>query len=93
MKDALADGLNHPMIVRLAAVRPSHANDDIIRLLLQETKLLEYISHIPRSYVTHMLLPSRIITALHRFYPEKFSVMFGADVTRLEAFWRGLMAR
>ena len=93
MRDAVADGLDHPMVRRLATIREHNAQSDLTRLLVSSTNLLDWIVALPNSDVTHVLLPTNLIQTMHTHYPAKFRTRFGCDAAALSTFWKGIRAR
>ena len=68
---AQRDGLAHPMVARLAALRPGNwAHSSLMKLLLGSS-LAGAITQFPDHEATEMILPSRWLHLLHS-YPHEF---------------------
>eukprot|EP00974_Lingulodinium_polyedra_P014686 1421502-Lingulodinium_polyedra.AAC.1 len=93
ISNAAADGMDHPMVHRLAAIRPGqHAQEDLLQVLRQ-TGLLELLTPLPVGVVSHVILPSTLVRMLRRDYPREFVARLGADTGRLRAFWTEFFSR
>jgi hypothetical protein len=95
MEDAVADGMAHPMVVRLSRLRSGqHAHASMMALLRERTPLLDDIRRIPSASGEtgcHMLAPSAIIRRIYANYPHEFRRRLGADdPARVRSFWEQL---
>ena len=90
--DAISDGMCHPMVARIAGLGAgNHAHGDLTSLLSDLTEVPGLIQAAPGagSVASHLVLPSRIISSLQRFYPDQFKLRLGAEPSKLRSFWRG----
>ena len=91
MQDSVADGLSHPMVVRLSRLRKSqHAHATLLELLEEHTAVLDDIELVSGSSGDRLLKPSSIIGRLFRHYPDGFVRLLGADPGRVRSFWMQL---
>lgn len=95
MEDAVTDGLNHPMVVRLSRIQPSqHAHQSLMVVLKECTAVVDDIRSIDGAIGetgTQMLAPSSIIKRLYKHYPLEFNRRLGAgDPARVRCFWEQL---
>jgi hypothetical protein len=97
MADAVADGMQHPMVVRMSGVMASqHAHQGFMDLLRANTAVLDDIRPISGAAggaASHILPPSSIIRCLYQHYPDEFTDRFGADPRRVAAFWENMYNR
>ena len=92
MRDAVADGLKHIMVVRIANVpRDQHSHEGVMGIIRRRTAVFDDIRVIDGAVndaPCHILLPSVIFRTLHQHYPQEFIRRLGADSDRLAEFWR-----
>ena len=87
MANAVADGLAHPMVSRLANVGAGqHAATGLLQLM-EQCGVMGWMTVLPGNPVSHMVLPSAYIKLLSRDYPQEFSRRVGASTEKLLAFW------
>ena len=94
MRDAVSDGLQHTMVIRMSQVpRDNHAHEGMMALIRRRTAVLDDIRIIDVSddgAPSHILLPSVMFRTLHRWCPQQFVRRLGADSGRLAEFWKRL---
>lgn len=93
MDDAVSDGLNHPMVVRLSRLQGGqHANQSLVALLRENTPVFDDIGEVcgGGGGGDSFLKPSAIIGRLYRHYPGEFARRLGADAGRVRSFWENL---
>ena len=90
MRDAVFDGLEHPMVGRLNSLRPSqHAHNDLVKLLEKDTMAIGLVESVPgaRAGDAHapssMVRPSAYIAALRHYSASEFARRLGCDRSRL----------
>ena len=77
MADAVADGLNHPMVARLSNVGSGQNAHSGILQLLSECGIHDLVT--PAGAATHFVKPSALIRTVHHYYRREFKVRFGAE--------------
>ena len=99
-QNAVADGLVHPMVQRLAKLRAKQdANRDLLELLRTHTIAVDIVRPIAgaaahnASTPSHVMLPSSYIVAMQAHYPLEFKRALGADQGLVSAFWTQMRAR
>eukprot|EP00969_Alexandrium_andersonii_P235310 10389327-Alexandrium_andersonii.AAC.1 len=86
------DGFHHPMLTRLADLRPNqHAQQSLLRLL-DTCDIGTRLSEFPGEFANHVMLPSSWLRLLMS-YPHEYRLRLGADRRKLAAFWQGFMPR
>ena len=95
LNNIVADGeTRHPMILRLAAAgegdnaRGSAAHG--VARLMEQCGFARLITAIPNAPVSHMCLPSSLMTCLHAHFPQKLAEVLGADRNVFGRFWAGM---
>ena len=88
-RNALKDGLRHPLLRNVAALDASTTQNAHRTLLNRFCKANEFdlIQPLPDSSVGHYLPPHLLFKALHANYPAQFVKRFGANPTKLQWFW------
>ena len=95
MANAKADGMNIPMVLRLANIGaggPQHASHNLFGLL-EWCGIPSQLTALRDSNTTDILLPSTLIRLLHSTYPAHFKRLLGADQGLLNRFWGQLLER
>ena len=93
MEAAKEDGLDHPMVVRLARIGGSrHASQGLMGLL-DQLGLLSLLTPLDRGGVTHLVLPSTLVAMMFRHHPDEFKKCIGADSAKLRTFWSIFLQR
>ena len=54
--------------------------------LLQQFGLLDLLTHLPESLVSHVFLPSTLVAVMHKDYRGEFHKRLGADTGKLREF-------
>ncbi|CAK0847717.1 unnamed protein product [Prorocentrum cordatum] len=87
-----ADGLEHPMLARMAQLREGQNAQASLIELLGTTGVPRILSAFPGEFVSHGVLPSSWFSLL-RAYPHEFRLRLGAEKTKLRGFWRDFLSR
>ena len=91
MRDAAADGLGHPLVVRLSCTQANqHAHHGLMGSLKESTSVFDDFAQIPGSS-DQTLKPSSIMMRMYRHYPSLFVRRLGVDAGRVRSFWEQLL--
>ena len=97
MEYAVADGVTHHMVERLAKIGSTdgsmqHCHSDLMSIMTQ-VGIPELITHVTEEgSVDYMVLPSTLIRCLHNHYKHEFQKRLGCDTRKLEPFWKQFFA-
>ena len=97
MANGVRDKNGHPMVRRLAAIGGDQSEQHCqagLLAVLEKCSLVGLIERVPGGdeLATHVIRPSTLIRALHDNYYNRFRVLLGADRTRAQEFWQGLLS-
>ena len=92
MAAACADGLSHPMVQRLAQVQPGRHAHESLMALLEHHEILSLLTPVAGP-VSHVVLPSSIVSMMIRHYPQSFRERLGAEPETIRSFWRDFLSR
>ena len=94
MHDAVLDGVNHPMVLRLNMVPTGqHAHTGFMERLEKQTGVLDHISPIPDLASAYYTPHSAVIRSIYKHYPTEFDKRLGANPDRVHALWAGFYSR
>ena len=89
--NAKADGLTHPMVLRLAQVGSEdskHRCHSGVMKLLDSCGFDSLLTTLEGT-VSHAMLPSSYVKVMQSLYAYDFAMRMGADETKITEFWNG----
>ena len=96
LRHALEDGMQHPMVQRLARCggdNPTNSRAAIGLVSLVETcGFGDVMTDVHGDVVQKVVLPSSLLALLHTRFSHKFDMLLGTEPGRLERFWGTLRA-
>ena len=93
MAAARSDGLQHPMVHRLANVAAgAHSHSSLLQVL-EAHGILGLLTPMESGLLSHVILPSDIVSMLLADFPSQFRSRLGAEPEKVRSFWRDFLAR
>ena len=92
MPNAATDGIDDPLVTRIATMGENQNAQRGLLRLLSEVGVLDLASPLKNSAWTHAVLLSTWVAYITRNYPGEFRLRFGADPSIIVPFWTRFLA-